>query len=55
MISKPLTAKNIFKTWCSLPVMTFKIVASIYWQALKLFVKRIPFIGYQTLTDKKRS
>lgn len=55
MKPKPLTAKNIFKTWCSLPVMTLKIVASIYWQALRLFVKRIPFIGYQTLTDKKRS
>ncbi|MEW6993314.1 DUF1365 domain-containing protein [Colwelliaceae bacterium MEBiC 14330] len=55
MQAKPLTAINIFKTWCSLPVMTIKIIASIYWQALKLFVKRIPFIGYQTLSDKKRS
>ncbi len=55
MQAKPLTAKNIFKTWCSLPVMTMKIIASIYWQAVKLFVKRIPFIGYQTLADKKRS
>ncbi len=55
MQAKPLTSKNIFKTWCSLPVMTMKIVASIYWQALTLFVKRIPFIGYQTLSDKKRS
>ena len=55
MQAQPLTAKNIFKTWCSLPVMTMKIIASIYWQAVKLFVKRIPFIGYQTLADKKRS
>ena len=55
MQAQPLTAKNIFKTWCSLPVMTMKIIASIYWQAVKLFVKRIPFIGYQTLTDKKRN
>jgi len=55
MEPKPLTAKNIFKTWCSLPVMTMKIVASIYWQAVRLFVKRIPFIGYQTLANKKRS
>jgi hypothetical protein len=55
MQAQPLTAKNMFKTWCSLPVMTMKIVASIYWQAVKLFAKRIPFIGYKTLADKKRS
>ena len=55
MQPKPLTSQNIFKTWCSLPVMTIKIVSSIYWQALVLVIKRIPFIGYQTLADKKRS
>ncbi len=55
MQAKPLTAQNIFNTLCRLPAMTVKIIASIYWQALKLFVKRIPFIGYQTLADKKRS
>ncbi len=52
---KPLTGNNIFKIWCSLPAMTIKIFASIYWQALRLFIKRIPFIGYQSLADKKRN
>jgi len=41
--------RNLFKIWAQLPVMTGKIVISIYWQALKLFIKRIPFIGYQTI------
>jgi hypothetical protein len=27
--------------------MTVKVVLSIYWQAMKLFIKRVPFIGYQ--------
>ena len=55
MKPRRLNAKNIFKTWCCLPVMTLKIVLSIYLQALKILLKRIPFIGYQTLADKKRS
>lgn len=39
--------KNLLKVWCQLPAMTVKVVLSIYWQALKLFLKRIPFLGYQ--------
>jgi DUF1365 family protein len=31
----------------TLPVMTLKVVAGIYYQAVKLFAKRIPFVSYQ--------
>lgn len=44
---REITAKNLFFLWIKMPVMTMKIVGGIYWQALKLFIKRIPFISYQ--------
>ncbi|MGJ8682817.1 DUF1365 domain-containing protein [Paraglaciecola sp.] len=48
MTKQAFNKRNIFRVWCYLPIMTLKIVASIYWQALRLFIKRIPFIGYQS-------
>jgi DUF1365 family protein len=47
MKKKPFTKKSLLAIWCQLPVMTVKVVLGIYWQALRLFFKRIPFIGYQ--------
>ncbi|QOL27021.1 DUF1365 domain-containing protein [Thalassotalea sp. LPB0316] len=44
----PMTSKHLSRVWLTLPHMTLKIVAGIYYQALKLFIKKVPFVPYQT-------
>jgi len=34
----------LIKSWLSLPFTVVKIVSLIYWQALKLFIKKIPIV-----------
>ncbi|EAQ66315.1 plasmid partition ParA protein [Marinomonas sp. MED121] len=47
-----LEAKQLRATLVSLPSMTLKILVSIYWQALKLFIKRVPFVSHPDSSSK---
>lgn len=38
----PLTSDGLRRMLFAIPSMTIKTIAGIYWQALKLFVKRVP-------------
>lgn len=44
---KTLSSLTLITSWLSLPFTAIKIVSLIYWQATKLFLKRIPFVNYQ--------
>lgn len=45
--AKTLNESNLRDLKYQLPLMSVKVVLGIYWQALKIFLKRIPFISYQ--------
>lgn len=40
--SQPITAWNLARALMQFPLMTVKVVVAIYWQALRLWLKRIP-------------
>ena len=41
-----LNPKTLNRILLKYPLMTIKVVAAIYWQALQLWLKRIPFYSY---------
>ena len=40
---EPITGASLAKVLLLFPFMTLKVVAAIYWQALRLWIKRMPF------------
>lgn len=42
----PLSAQVIKKTIRTFPAMTLSVVKGIYWHALQLFLKKVPFISH---------
>ena len=48
----PLTEKSLNWLLIKYPFMTFKVVAAIYWNALKLYLKRVPFYAHREHLNK---
>lgn len=43
---QPLTPEVLDKIIWQYPFMSYKIILAIYWQAMKLFLKRVPFVAH---------
>lgn len=42
---RDLTDANLIRAWVANPLMTFKVIAGIHWEALLMLAKGIPFLG----------
>ncbi len=55
MTREPLTSESLRRQLKKAPFMTAKIIALIYWHALKLFIKGAPFYGHPGQPKPKTS
>lgn len=52
LTKQPMTAGSIRHTLMQTPAMTLKVVLGIYYQALKLFIKKVPFVSHPDSVSK---
>ncbi|WP_128929088.1 DUF1365 domain-containing protein [Bradyrhizobium guangxiense] len=41
---RALTGRSLLTSLCSLPLLTFKVIAAIHWEAMRLWLKGVPFV-----------
>ena len=52
--SEPISSASLAKQLLSIPLMTVKVTAGIYWQAIKIGLKGVPFLGHAHETTKNK-
>ena len=52
MTCKPLTAGRLNLMLLKYPLITVKVIVAIYWHALRLWLKRVPFVSHPKHADE---
>ena len=52
--AKPINSFNLTKALVTFPFMTLKVVLAIYWQSLKLWLKKTPFYDHPEINVPKK-
>ncbi|MBD3671488.1 MAG: DUF1365 domain-containing protein [Gammaproteobacteria bacterium] len=55
MERKPISHKNLASALIRFPFMTFNVMKGIYWQALKLWLKKVPFYSHPKYEEASKS
>jgi len=45
---RPLTDAHLLRAWAGNPLMTLKVITGIHWEALKMWLKGVRYLGRPT-------
>jgi len=51
---QPMTSRSMFRMPLRFPMVTLKVLVSIYWQAFRLWAKRIPFHSHPEAREESK-
>ncbi len=54
LCAKPINSFNLAKALLTFPFMTLKVAFAIYWQSLRLWLKKTPFYDHPEINTKER-